>query len=96
MPGIHGRIGVPGLAPLAHRLDLTGLFVPDAVRKGSHPRGADIEDVLTHPQRPGVMLDHAIDKAQVVGAACWSSAMGVVLMGPDWVGDSCLTSSGDA
>ena len=61
-------------------MQLTGLLVPDAVRQGPHPRGADIEDVFTHPQRPGVMLDHAIDKAQVVGAASWSHAMGMVLM----------------
>ena len=68
------------LCAIAHRLDLTGLLVPDAVCQGPHPRDADVEDLFTHPQRTGVMLHHSIDEAQVIGAACGAHAMGMVLM----------------
>ena len=66
---VDGSLGVPGLAPLAHSLDLLGLITPDGLTEGSHARHPDIEDELANPQSTGVVLHHPVDPAQVVGAA---------------------------
>ena len=60
---INGSFGIPSLAPLTHCLDLTGLLVPDAVCKGYDPRSDPIQDVSTHEQSSGVVLDNGTAEA---------------------------------
>ena len=77
--GIYRRLWIPGLAPLAHGLDLAGLLAPDAVGQSAHAGGADVEHEFTHPQRAGVVLHHRVEPAQVVGGACRADVMAVAV-----------------
>ena len=81
LPGhrVGRRFGVPGLAPLAHRLDLLGLVGPDGLGQGPHPALADVEHEFAHAQRSCVVLHHRVEPAQVVGGAGWPEA-GAVLV----------------
>ena len=96
LPGhrVERRLRIPGLAPLAHRLDLLGLVGPDCLGQGPHPALADVEHEFAHAQRSGVVLHHRVEPAQVVGGAGWSEAGAVLVAhrcgrrrtGPIWRG----------
>jgi len=81
--GVDGRLGIPGFAPLAHRLDLLGLVAPDLLGQRTHAWLADVEHERTHAQGARVVLHHRIEPAQVVGAPGWTDlvVMGAVIDG---------------
>jgi S-adenosylmethionine synthetase len=43
-----------------------GLVAPDRFSEGPHAGLADVKHVFSHAQGTGVVLHHAVDKAQVV------------------------------